>query len=69
MRIKLNNTYVFTGYFLLILSLVLVFSNSAQASIAGWAGDKLIQGFGWIIYVIVFTIGKFTSFLLGGYFK
>ena len=65
MRIKLNNTYVFTGYFLLILSLVLVFSNSAQASIAGWAGDKLIQGFGWIIYVIVFTIGKFTSFLLG----
>jgi len=69
MRIKLNNTYVFTGYFLLILSLVLVFSNSAQASIAGWAGDKLIQGFGWIIYVIVFTIGKFTSFLLGWLFQ
>jgi len=71
MIIKFKNFYIFSGCFLLILSIFLIFSNSANAAggVAGWAGDKLIQGFGWIIYAIVFTIGKFTSFLLGWLFQ
>jgi len=71
MIIKFKNFYIFSGCFLLILSIFLIFSNSANAAggVAGWAGDKLIQGFGWIVYALVFTIGKFTSFLLGWLFQ
>lgn len=63
MKLKFKKQYLLS---LILVSVIFLFIPYAvHASLLGWAEGKLIQGFGWIIYALIFTIGKFVTILLG----